>query len=176
MTALYWVLAAVALQRLVELAHARRNTSRLMARGGIEHGAGHYPLIVAVHAGWLVTMVLAIPAGATIVWPLLAATIALQPIRYWAIATLGPRWTTRVITLADEPAITGGPYRFLRHPNYAVVAAEIVLLPLAFGAWQIAVGFGMLNCAVLAIRIRTEQAALSPKDKRAGQTDLPQGA
>lgn len=176
MSALYWVLATVALQRLAELVHARRNTRRLMARGGIEHGAGHYRVIVALHAGWLAAMAVAVPPGAPIVWPALAAYLALQPVRYWAIATLGRRWTTRVIAVADDPPVTGGPYRFMRHPNYAVVAAEIVLLPLAFGAWPIAAGFGVLNCALLAMRIRTEQAAWSSRDRPAGRTRLPQDA
>jgi methyltransferase len=107
-------------------------------------------------------MALLIPANSPIIWPAFAACLALQPVRYWVLWALGPRWTTRVITLPGAPLVTTGPYRYLRHPNYAVVALEIILVPLCFGAWQIAVVFGSINAVILAIRIRTEQTALAP--------------
>jgi methyltransferase len=150
----------VALQRLAELAYARRNERRLRAAGGVEHGAGHYPVMVALHAGWLLALATLVPAGAPVVWPLLALYLALQTLRVWTVASLGGFWTTRVIVVPGTPRVRRGPYRWLRHPNYLVVALEIPLLPLAVGAWQIALTFGTANLAVLAWRIRVEERAL----------------
>ena len=151
----------VAAQRLAELAYARRNTKRLMAAGGIEHGAGHYPLIVALHGGWLVALFALVPPDAPPNWGLLGGYGLLQIGRLWIIVSLGARWTTRVIALPGAPPVRRGPYGFLRHPNYLVVALEIPLLPLAFGAWQMALGFGLANLALLAHRIRVEDRALA---------------
>ncbi|HEX9836478.1 MAG TPA: isoprenylcysteine carboxylmethyltransferase family protein [Alphaproteobacteria bacterium] len=158
--------ALVALQRAAELVLARRNTRALREAGGVEYGAGHYPLIVALHASWLIALPLAVPAGAEPDGILIALYLALQPLRYWAIAALGRRWTTRVIVVPGAAPVRAGPYRFLRHPNYLAVALEIPLLPLAFGAWEIAAVFGMLNFALLAIRIRAEDEALSTESAR----------
>ncbi len=151
----------VAAQRLGELAYARRNTKRLRAAGGVEHGARHYPLIVALHAGWLAALAVLVPAGAPVDWGLLGLYGLLQVGRLWVIVSLGARWTTRVIVPPGIVRVTRGPYRFLRHPNYLVVALEIPLLPLAFGAWHIALGFGLANLALLAHRIRVEERALA---------------
>ena len=151
----------VALQRLAEMAYARRNAQRLLAAGGVEHGAGHYPLLVALHAGWLVALFVSVPAQAPADWALLGLYGLLQLGRLWVIASLGGRWTTRVIVVPGAPLVTRGPYRFLRHPNYLVVALEIPVLPLAFGAWHIALAFGLANLALLAHRIRVEQRALA---------------
>lgn len=159
MTILYWAVALVALQRLAELVHARRNTARLRARGGIESGAGHYPLIVVVHGAWLGALVLLVPAAAPANWYLLGAYVAVQGVRYWTIASLGEFWTTRIITVPGAAPVRRGPYRFMRHPNYVVVACEIALLPLAFGAWRISVAFTMANAAILALRIGVENRA-----------------
>ncbi len=159
--AIYVAVALVAIQRLVELVVARRNEARLRASGGIEQGAGHYPLIVALHATWLAALVLTIPAARVPDLALIALYAALQPIRCWAIASLGGRWTTRVIILPGAAPVRRGPYRWLAHPNYLVVALEIPLLPAAFGAWSLALGFGLLNLVLLAWRIRIESAALS---------------
>lgn len=159
--AIYLVAGLVAVQRLAELALARRNEARLKAAGGIEWGARRYPLIVALHAAWLAALVLAVPAGRAPDFALLAAYAALQPLRYWAIASLGGRWTTRVIVLPGAAPVRRGPYRWLRHPNYLVVALEIPLLPLAFGATALAAGFGLVNFALLWRRIRVESAALA---------------
>jgi methyltransferase len=155
------VVLLVALQRLAELILARRNTRRLQAAGGIEHGAGHYPLFVALHGGWLAALFVLVPAEAPAHWGLLGLYGLLQLGRLWVIASLGGRWTTRVIVLPEAPLITRGPYRFVRHPNYLIVALEVPLLPLAFGAWQIALGFGLANLALLAHRIRIEERALA---------------
>lgn len=153
------ILAFVTLQRLGELALARRNTRRLLARGGVETGAMHYPIIVGLHAGWLVGLWwLAWDRPANLAW--LAVFVVLQVLRVWVIATLGGRWTTRIITLPGEPPVTRGPYRFLRHPNYVVVAAEIAVLPLVFGLTAYAVVLSILNASVLFVRIRAEEAAL----------------
>ena len=151
----------VALQRLAEVGYARRNARRLLAAGGVEHGAGHYPLLVALHGAWLAALFALVPAEAPANWGLLGLYGLLQLGRLWVIASLGRRWTTRVIVVPGAPLVTRGPYRFLRHPNYLIVALEIPVLPLAFGAWQIALGFGLANLALLAHRIRVEQRALA---------------
>ena len=154
------VVLLVAAQRLGELAVAQRNTARLLAQGAVEHGRGHYPLIVLLHAAWLLTLPVVVPAGR---WPdpwLLGLFILLQPLRLWVIASLGRRWTTRIIVLPGAPPVRSGPYRWLRHPNYLIVVAEIALLPLAFGAWGHALVFSILNAAMLAWRIRVEETVL----------------
>ncbi len=163
MSALYVILALVACQRLAELVHARRNTRRLLARGGVELGAGHYPLMVALHAGWLLAMALLIAPKTPLSVPLLTLYGLLQLARLWVQATLGRYWTTRIVKVPDAPLIQGGPYRFLRHPNYAVVAAEVAVLPLVFGAWEIAALFSLLNLALLRHRIHIEDTALAAR-------------
>jgi methyltransferase len=153
------LLAFVTLQRGGELIWARRNTRRLRARGAVEVAPGHYPLIVAVHAVWLLGLWwLAWDRPLSIFWA--SVYIALQIIRFWILVTLGERWTTRIIVLADAPLVRTGPYRFVDHPNYLVVAAEIAVLPLAFGLVGYAVLFSILNALVLTIRIRAENTAL----------------
>lgn len=153
------ILAFVTAERLLELALAKRNTQRLLGRGAREHGAAHYPLIVAVHAAWLITLwALAPGRGIDMFW--LAMFVLLQAARIWVIATLGPRWTTRIIVHPDEPLVRHGPYRFLAHPNYWVVIGEIAALPLVFGLPWVALIFTLLNAAVLWIRIREENRAL----------------
>lgn len=153
------ILAFVTLQRLGELVLARRNTARLLARGGQEAGAGHYPLIVLLHAAWLAGLwLLALGHSPDLFW--LVVFIVLQLLRLWVIATLGERWTTRIIVLPQAPLVAAGPYRFVSHPNYCVVAAEILVLPLVFGLVWYGVVFSVLNGLVLWLRIRTEDAAL----------------
>ena len=153
------VLGLVTVQRLGELVLANHNTRRLMARGGVETGAGHYPIIVILHAAWLAGLWLLAWDRPTNL-PLLAIFIALQLARVWVIATLGDRWTTRIITLPGADLVRRGPYRWVSHPNYVVVAAEIAVLPLAFGLAGFAILFSILNAAVLWIRIRSEGRAL----------------
>lgn len=155
------VVLLVALQRLVELAYARRNTKRLRAAGGVEIGAGHYPLFILLHGIWLAALFLLLPAGPAVNWWLLGFFVLLQIGRLWIIVSLGSRWTTRIIILPGAPLVSHGPYRLLRHPNYMIVAAEIAVLPLAFGAWQIALAFTLPNLALLAHRIRVEERALT---------------
>ena len=154
------VLAAVAVQRLWELALANRNTRRLLAEGAVEVGARHYPLFVLLHASWLAAIALATPA-ATVPNPWLLATYAgLQFGRLWVIATLGRFWTTRIITLPSAPLIRRGPYRFIRHPNYLVASLEIAVLPLAFGQVWIALVWSVANALLVGWRIRVEDQAL----------------
>ena len=161
MSALYAVLGFIVVQRLAELVLATRNTRRLRARGAIEVGASHYPVIVALHIAWLAAMVLAVAPETPANLPLLVVFIALQAGRIWVIATLGERWTTRVIILPEERLVTRGPYRWVKHPNYMIVCAEIAVVPLIFGAWWIALVFTVLNLAMLWHRIRIEDAALA---------------
>ena len=153
------ILALVTLQRLGELWLSNRNTTRLLSEGAQEVGRGHYPLIVAVHALWLATLWWLAP-GRPVQFLWLGVFVVLQLVRVWVIASLGPRWTTRIIIVPGAPLIHAGPYRFVDHPNYLVVIGEIASLPLAFGLWQVALLFSALNAAVLAIRIREENRAL----------------
>ena len=153
------ILAFVTFERLFELWLARRNTSRLLTQGAVEHGRGHYPLIVAVHLLWLAALWwLATPRPIDGFW--LALFVLLEVGRVWVLTTLGPRWTTRIIVLPGAPLVRRGPYRFVNHPNYLVVVLEIAVLPLVFGLWQVAVIFSLLNAAVLTIRIRAEDRTL----------------
>jgi methyltransferase len=164
--AIYILLALVAVQRLAEVAYAERNTRALIARGAREAGRGHYPLIVLLHAAWLVAILMMLPEVRVIFWLPLVLFLLLQAARVWVIATLGPYWTTRIITLDEAPLVRRGPYRFVRHPNYLIVAGEILLLPLALGEWQVAAVFTLLNGAMLAWRIRAEDAALTARRAR----------
>jgi methyltransferase len=153
------VLGLVTLQRLGELVLANRNTRALRRRGALEVGADHYPLIVALHAFWLAGLwALAWDRPINFVW--LTVFIGLQLLRVWVIASLGSRWTTRIIMLPGESLVRRGPYRFVSHPNYMVVAGEIAVLPLTFGLGVYALIFSLLNAAVLYLRIRAESRAL----------------
>jgi methyltransferase len=163
-----WLLGFVTAQRLAELALARRHTAALLARGAREAGAGHYPVMVALHAAWLVGLwMLGYHQPVAPGW--LAVFAALQLARVWVIASLGERWTTRIIVLPQAAPVARGPYRFLRHPNYAVVAGEIAVVPLALGLAAYAVIFSMLNIAMLAWRIRAESDALRTREHRLWQ-------
>ncbi|MBC7737533.1 MAG: hypothetical protein H7245_10040 [Candidatus Saccharibacteria bacterium] len=153
------ILALVTAERLGELWLARRNTARLLARGAVEYAPDHYPLIVGLHAMWLAGLwLLAWDAPVNLGW--LAVFGALQVLRVWVLATLGARWTTRIIVLPAVPLVASGPYRLLSHPNYVVVVGELLVLPLVFGLTLFALTFTVLNAAVLFIRIRAENDAL----------------
>jgi methyltransferase len=149
----------IILQRLSELAIARRNTKLLLARGAREHGARHYPLIVGLHTAWIAALLI-FGLGGPVSPAWLAVFALLQVLRVWILASLGDRWTTRII-VTDEPLVTRGPFRLVRHPNYMLVAAEIVVAPMVLGLPWVAIVFTLLNAAALAIRIRAEDAALS---------------
>lgn len=161
-TALF--LGFIVLQRLSELVIARRNTSALMARGAREVGAAHYPVMVAMHTAWIACLIV---FGWTeaVSLPWLAAFAVLQAFRLWILGTLGGRWTTRIIVL-DAPLVTSGPFRWMRHPNYVLVVAEIVVAPMVLGLVYVAALFTVLNAAMLFVRIRAEGAALAPMRAR----------
>jgi methyltransferase len=155
-----WLIAFLIVQRLAELGLAQWNTVRLRAQGGVEVGAAHYPLMVALHAFWLLGLwMLGHDRGVDPFW--LSVFILLQAGRLWVIATLGRRWTTRVIVLPGNAPVARGPYRWLRHPNYLVVVAEIAVVPLALGLPLFALVFSLANAALLAYRVRVENEALA---------------
>jgi len=158
------LLTLVTLQRLAELIHARRNTQRLLAEGAVEIGAGHYPLLVLLHASWLGALwILAVGGHATLWWPAVIGYALVEIARVWVMLSLGRYWTTRILVPRGAPLVRRGPYRFLRHPNYWVVVFEIALLPLALGSWTLAAVFSVLNAAVLLWRIRVEEGSLAPR-------------
>lgn len=161
MTPAVILLGAVTAGRLAELVLARRNTRNLISKGAFEVSPDHYPLIVALHAIWLASLWLSgwekqiHPA-----W--LAVFLALQLLRIWVLATLGERWTTRIMVLPDAPLVSNGPYRFISHPNYVVVCGEIAVLPLCLGLPWLALVFSLANALILSIRVRAENTALRP--------------
>lgn len=159
------LIVAVAGMRLVELAISRSNIARLRIRGAVEAGAGHYSWMVAVHAAFLIACPLEVwlldrPWLAALSAAAVGLLIAAAALRYWVIATLGDRWSTRIVLVPGDPPVTAGPYRWLRHPNYLAVAVEFVALPLAHTAWLSAVIFSAANAMVLRRRVRAEEAAL----------------
>lgn len=154
-----FVLGAITLERLIELIIARRNTAKLLERGGIEHGAGHYPVMIALHACWLAGLWYFAWQG-LISWIWLSIFLGVEVLRLWVLATLGSRWTTRIITVPGETLVARGPYKFVRHPNYAVVALEIFVLPMVWGLFWFAAAFSLANAVMLWWRIRAEEGAL----------------
>jgi methyltransferase len=160
------LIAVVACERLAELVIARRNLAWSLERGGVEVGAGHYPVMVVLHTGFLLgclaeVFLLDRPFLPALGWSMLAIVVAAQVLRWWCITTLGPRWNTRVVVIPGAPRINGGPYRLFSHPNYVAVVAEGIALPLVHTAWITALVFTVLNAALLTRRITTENAALA---------------
>jgi methyltransferase len=160
------LIAAVAVERVVELVVSTRNLAWSRARGGVEFGVNHYPTMVTLHTYLLVGCLVEVialhrPFVALLGWPMLALAVGAQVLRWWCITTLGPQWNTRVIVIPDAPRVTGGPYRFFSHPNYVAVVVEGIALPLVYGAWITALVFTVLNIALLRTRIRVENAALA---------------
>lgn len=153
------LLALATLGRLGELWLARRNTAALLARGAVEIAPGHYPLIVALHTGWLVALWV-YGAGQPVNGLWLAVFLGLQAARVWVLTTLGARWTTRIIVLPGEWLVAKGPYHFVNHPNYLVVIGEIAVLPLCLGLPWVALLFSVLNAVVLMVRVQAENAGL----------------
>jgi methyltransferase len=153
------ILALVTLQRVAELWLSNRNTRRLLAQGAHEHAAEHYPLIVALHAAWLIALwLLALSRTIDPFW--LGLFVVIELARIWTLASLGERWTTRIIVLPGTPLVRRGPYRWINHPNYWIVIAEIAVLPLVFGLWWVSLLFSLLNAALLIVRIHQENRAL----------------
>jgi methyltransferase len=161
------ILGLVTAQRVGELILASRNTRRLLARGAVETGAEHYPLLVGLHVAWLLGLwLLAWDRPADLGW--LGVYLLLQVLRIWTLASLGERWTTRIVVLPGAPRVRHGPYRLVAHPNYAVVVGEIAVLPLVFGMPAYAAVFSLLNASLLWIRIRQEAAALDAAERGTG--------
>ena len=165
------LVALVGWERLAELVVSKRNAAWSAARGGVEHGAGHYPAMVVLHTGFLVGMLIEAwvrrpEVSATLAWSMLLLVVLAQVLRWWCIAALGPRWNTRVIVVPGLAPVSSGPYRFLSHPNYVAVVVEGVALPLVHGSWVTAVVFTVANAAVLTVRIRVEDAALVTLPRR----------
>ncbi|MEI7804122.1 MAG: isoprenylcysteine carboxylmethyltransferase family protein [Hyphomicrobiales bacterium] len=164
-----WLVLFLVTQRLAELAFATHNTLRLIGRGGAEFGQSHYYLIVALHAFWLLALWIMGHDRAADPY-LLGVFVLLQVARLWVIASLGARWTTRVIVVPGEKPLARGPYRWIRHPNYLIVVVEIAVVPLALGLWGIAIVFSLANAALLYIRIRVENEALAWAARQPGPT------
>lgn len=166
LTAFTILVAVVALERLAEMVVSKRNAAWSFARGGRETGRGHYPVMVALHTGFLVAMLVEawlrrpdVPPA--LAWSMLALVVASQGLRWWCIATLGPRWNTRVIVVPGLAPVRSGPYRFLAHPNYVAVVVEGIALPMVHACWITALGFTLLNAGVLRTRLRAENDALA---------------
>ena len=162
------LLLAIGAERIAELALSRRNAARAFARGGIEVGQGHFRVMAALHTLFLVScagevLLFASPFPGVAGWLALGGAILAQLLRYWAVFTLGPRWNVRVIVVPGDAPVTSGPYRFVRHPNYVAVVLELLCVPLIHGAWITAAVFGAANAALLAVRIRAEEAALGAR-------------
>lgn len=162
------LLIAVALERVLELVLSARNARLARARGGVETGQGHYPVMAAFHALFLLScagevVLLGRPFPGAAGWLSLGVVVGAQALRYWAIATLGWRWNTRIVVIPGAVPVTGGPYRWVRHPNYLAVIAEMLALPLVHGAWLTAVVFSLGNALLLRVRIRAEERALGER-------------
>jgi methyltransferase len=156
---------AFGVERLVELVVSRRNAAWSLARGGVETGRGHFPVMVVLHTGLLVGALVEVwaadrPFLPALGWPALALALASQGLRWWCITTLGPRWNTRVIVVPGLPLVSSGPYRWTSHPNYVAVVVEGVALPLVHTAWVTALAFTLANAALLTVRLRVENRAL----------------
>lgn len=153
-------LGFIGLQRLSELVIARRNTARLLAKGAYEVGAAHYPAMVAMHSAWIACIVVfGYDRPVALSW--LTVFLGLQGLRLWILSTLGPRWTTRIIIL-PEPLVVSGPFKYVSHPNYMLVVAELIVAPMVLGLVWVAVVFTVLNVAMLWVRIGVEHKALAP--------------
>uniref|UniRef100_A0AAU2K0F8 Isoprenylcysteine carboxyl methyltransferase family protein n=1 Tax=Streptomyces sp. NBC_00049 TaxID=2903617 RepID=A0AAU2K0F8_9ACTN len=172
------LLGLVAVERLAELITARRHTAWSVARGGREYGRGHYPAMVALHTALLVGCAVepwlaGRPFVPVLGWSALAVVVAAQGLRWWCIATLGPRWNTRVLVVPGLPLVEAGPYRLLRHPNYVAVVAEGIALPLVHTAWLTALGFTVLNLLLLRVRISCEDTALTQGGRLRAAASVP---
>jgi methyltransferase len=157
-------------QRGLEELHSAKNTRRLVTAGAREVGRDYYPVVAVTHLAWIAAIFFLIPPGAAIIWPIAVLYILLQPVRYWIIGTLGPYWTHRIISLDAAPVVERGPYRLVRHPNYAVTIAETFLLPLAFGAFALAIIMTAIWTAVVGYKIVLEDRAIAERRSAAART------
>jgi methyltransferase len=155
-------------QRGLEELHSQRNTRALIAEGAVEAGRSYYPVVAVTHLAWIASIFFLVPAEAPVIWPLLVLFLLLQIVRYWVIGTLGRYWTHRIVTLPEAPVVRAGPYRWLKHPNYAVTLAETLLLPWVFGALWLCLIMTAIWAAVVRYKIELEDAALA--ERRAAQS------
>jgi methyltransferase len=154
----------VGFERVAELVVSLRNARWSFAQGGVESGRGHYPFMVVLHTGLLVGCLVEAayrPFVPWLGWTMFAVVLLSQGLRWWCITVLGRQWNTRVIVVPGLQLVARGPYRWMRHPNYVAVVAEGIALPLVHTAWMTALVFTVLNIPLLAVRIRTEEAALN---------------
>jgi methyltransferase len=151
-------------QRGLEELHSARNTKRLLAQGAHEVGANFYPVVAATHLTWIAALFFLVPPDAIVLWPLIAYYVVLQIVRYWVIGSLGRYWTHRIIAVPHAPLVGRGPYRYLRHPNYALTIVETFVLPLAFGAIALAIIMTALWWTVIQYKIRLEDEALASRN------------
>lgn len=159
-------IGVIAAQRLIELGVSSRNTARARARGGLEAGAAHYPAMIALHVAFLASCVLEVrmlgrPWIPVLGVPMLALVACGMALRYWVVVSMHGRWTTRLVYVPGDPLVTNGPFRWLRHPNYAAVVAEVAAIPLVHSAWLTAIGFTLANGVILRRRIQIEDAFLN---------------
>jgi len=167
LTVFHLIVAATALERLLELVVSARNARWAFARGAVERGRGHFPPMVALHTALIVAPVVEValadrPFIPVVGWPAIVVVIGAQALRWWCITTLGPQWNTRVIVVPGLSLVRSGPYRWLRHPNYVAVVLEGIALPLVHSAWVTAATFTVLNAILLlGARIPAEERALS---------------
>lgn len=164
--AYFALIGAVAVERVAELVVSKRNLAWSRERGGTEFGAGHYPAMVMLHTALLVGCIVEVvalhrPFIPSLGWAMVAVVVATQVLRWWCITTLGHHWNTRVVVVPGAERVTGGPYRFIPHPNYVVVVIEGIALPLVYSAWITAVVFTVLNAVLLRTRLKVENAALA---------------
>ena len=162
----YALLVVIAFERLAELVVSQRHAAASLRRGGVEYGQGHFPVMVALHVAllagcWIEPLALDRPFIPALAWPMLVVVVAANSLRWWCIATLGPRWTARVIVIPGLPLVRSGPYRWFAHPNYVAVVVEGAALPLVGSAWITACTFTVLNAALLTVRLRCETRALA---------------
>lgn len=160
------LLAALGIERIFELRLSARHAAWAFERGGVEEGRRHFAVMKVLHTAFLLAcavevVLLGRPFVPALGWPMLALALAAQALRYWAVHSLGPHWNVRVIVVPGASAVTRGPYRFLRHPNYLAVVIEGFAVPLIHGAWWTALCFTLANAALLVVRIRCEERALT---------------
>ena len=165
-TAFTILIVLVALERVAELVVSQRNLRWSAEQGGIEYGRSHYPFMVVLHVGLLAGALVEVwffptPMIAWLSWVMFGLVLFSQALRWWCISTLGQRWNTRIVIVPGLPRVTGGPYRWLSHPNYVAVVIEGFALPMVGFAWVTAIAFTVLNIPLLAVRIREENAALA---------------
>jgi methyltransferase len=156
----------ILLQRVAEEIYSARNTRALLARGAREEGRNYYPVVAVSHISWIASLFFLVSPDAPVLWPLIGIFLVLQGARYWVIGVLGPYWTHRIITLDEAPVIEAGPYRYMKHPNYAITVAETLVLPSAFSALALALIMTAIWVTVLNYKIHLENAALATRKRR----------